>query len=84
MRYALIRRHGGTWPIVVQCRVLQVSASGYRHHRLQQATDIGPNQPHRLLSDAALAVHIKAGFARMKNDLTFSVVRTFSTLRGIN
>ncbi len=67
MRYALIRRRGGTWPIVVQCRVLQVSASGYRHHRLQQATDIGPNQPHRLLSDAALAVHIKAVFAGMKD-----------------
>jgi len=30
VRYAFIERHRGTRPIVVQCSVLQVSASGYR------------------------------------------------------
>ena len=65
MRYAFVERHRGIWPIVVQCRVLQVSASGYHQQRLRQAADIGPNQPHRP-SDTALAVHIKAVFAGMK------------------
>ncbi len=71
MRYALIERHRGVWPIVVQCRVLQASASGYHQHRLRQAADVGPNQPpnHQTrgrLSDTALAVHIKVVFAEMK------------------
>ena len=70
MRYAFVERHRDTWPIVVQCRVLQVSASGYHQHRLRQAADAGPNwpavQPGRRLSDTALAVHIKAVFAEMK------------------
>ncbi len=71
MRYTSIERHRGIWPIVVQCRVLQVSASGYHQHRLRQAADVGPNQPPNLqtrgrLSDTALAVHIKAVFAEMK------------------
>ena len=51
---------------MIQCRVLQVSASGYHQHRLRQAAEVGPNQPHRQLSDTALAVHIKAVFAEMK------------------
>jgi len=71
VRYAFIERHRGVWPIVVQCHILQVSASGYHQHRLRQAADIGPNQPPNCqtrgrLSDAALAVHIKAVFAEMK------------------
>jgi len=66
VRYAFIERHRGMWPIVVQCRVLQVSASGYHQHRLRQAADFGPNQPPRRLSDTALAVHVKAVFAEMK------------------
>jgi putative transposase len=66
VRYAFVERHRGTWPIVVQCRVLQVSASGYHQFRLRQAAEIGPNQPHRRLSNTALAVHIKAVFAEIK------------------
>jgi transposase InsO family protein len=71
VRYAFIERHRGVWPIVVQCHILQVSASGYHQHRLRQAADIGPNQPPNCqtrgrLSDTALAVHIKAVFAEMK------------------
>ena len=66
MRYAFIERHRGVWPIVVQCRVLQVSASGYHQHRSRQAADIGPNQPHKRISDTALLVRIKAIFNEMK------------------
>lgn len=66
MRYAFITRHRGVWPIVVQCRALKVSASGYHQHRSRQAADIGPNQPHKRLSDKALLVHIKATFKEMK------------------
>ena len=29
MRYRFIRQHRTTWPIDVQCRVLEVSRSGY-------------------------------------------------------
>ena len=70
VRYAFVERHRVIWPIAVQCRVLQFSASGYHQHRLRQAADAGPNrlavQPGRRLSDTALAVHIKAVFAEMK------------------
>ena len=70
VRYAFVERHHGSWPIMVQCRVLQVSASSYHQHRFRQAADAGPNrpavQPGRRLSDPALAVHIKAVFTEMK------------------
>ena len=59
MRYAFIERHKRVWPISVQCRVLQVSVSGYHQHvrrRKQMAQ-------RRHLSDAALLVHIRAVFA---------------------
>jgi transposase InsO family protein len=75
VRHAFARRHRGTWSIVVQCRVLQVSAIGYHQNQLRQAADAGPNlpavKPGRFkvvgrLSDTALAVHIKAVFAEMQ------------------
>lgn len=66
MRYAFIERHRGIWPIVVQCRVLEVSVSGYHQHRSRQAADVGPNQPHRRLSDKALLTHVRAIFNEMK------------------
>ena len=59
MRYAFIERHKRVWPISVQCRVLQVSVSGYHQHmkrRKQRAR-------RRHLSDAALLVHVRAVFA---------------------
>ena len=83
MRYAFVERHRGIWPIVVQCRVLQVSASGYHQHRLRQAADIGPNQPHRRLSDTALAVHIKAVFAEMKGAYGWPRIWRELAARGI-
>ena len=54
------------WPVAAQCRVLGVSASGYRQYRARQ-TDIGPLQPGRRLGDVALLVHIKAVFNEMKS-----------------
>jgi len=71
------------WPIMVQCRVLQVSASGYHQHRLRQAADVGPNQPHRRLNDRALAVHIKAVFAEMKGAYGWPRIWRALAARGI-
>ena len=87
MRYAFVERHRGTWPIVVQCRVLQVSASGYHQDRLRQAADAGPNrpavQPGRRLSGTALAVHIKAVFAEMKGAYGWPRIWRELAARGI-
>ena len=33
MRFAFIEQHRTTWPIVIQCEVLQVSRSGYYEWR---------------------------------------------------
>jgi putative transposase len=87
VRYAFVERDRGIWPIVVQCRVLQVSASGYHQHRLRQAGDAGPNrpavQPGRRLSDTALAVHIKAVFAEMKGAYGWPRIWRELAARGI-
>jgi transposase InsO family protein len=87
VRYAFVERHRGTWPIVVQCRVLQVSASGYHQDRLRQAADAGPNrpavQPGRRLSDTALAVHIKAVFSEMKGAYGWPRIWRELAARGI-
>ena len=62
MRYAFIQRHRQVWPITVQCRVLNVSVSGYHGHVAHQAS----TAPRRHLSDEALLVHIKAIHAQTK------------------
>jgi transposase InsO family protein len=72
---------------VVQCRVLQVSASGYDQDRLRQAADAGPNrpavQPGRRLSDTALAIHIKAVFSEMKGAYGWPRIWRELAARGI-
>ena len=87
MRYAFVERHRDTWPIVVQCLILQVSASGYHQDRLRQAADAGPNrpavQPGRRLSDTALAVHIKAVFSEMKGAYGWPRIWRELAARGI-
>ena len=50
------------WPITVQCRVLNVSVSGYHGHVARQASEA----PRRHLSDEALLVHIKAVHAQTR------------------
>ncbi|MBG6073843.1 hypothetical protein IWX87_003625, partial [Polaromonas sp. CG_9.7] len=56
MKYAFIQQRRHSWPVSVQCRVLQVSAAGYHAHLVRRAS----GAPRRHLSDEALLVHIKA------------------------
>ena len=63
MRYAFIQRHRKTWPITVQCHVLDVSVSGYHEHIARQSS----NAPRRHLSDQVLLVHVKAIHAQTKH-----------------
>ena len=60
MKYAFIQRHRRVWPISVQCRVLQVSVTGYHEHFVRRASLIGTVGQRRHLSDDALLVHIKS------------------------
>jgi putative transposase len=59
VKYAFIQRHRRVWPIRVQCRVLEVSVSGYRQH-LARRVEIAQR---RHLGDQALLVHIGAAYA---------------------
>jgi hypothetical protein len=52
----------GVVPISVQCRVLQVSISGYHEHFVRRAS----SAQRRHLSDDALLVHIKAIHAQTR------------------
>jgi transposase InsO family protein len=56
VKYAFIQRHRQVWPITVQCRLLEVSVSGYHAHLASKVSAA----PRRHLSDDALLVHIKA------------------------
>ena len=71
MRYAFIERHRNVWPIIAQCRVLDVSVSGYGQYRARQKraawTGAAPAKSATTrLSDMALLVHIRALFVEMK------------------
>ena len=59
MKYAWIERHRLHWPVYVQCRVLGVSASGYRQHVARRKKIL----THRHLSETALMVEIRAVYA---------------------
>jgi transposase InsO family protein len=59
MKFAFIHRNRRVWPIRVQCRVLEVSISGYHQHfARRRATGRRPR-----LSEEALLVHIRAVYA---------------------
>ena len=79
MKYAFIQRHRRVWPISVQCRVLQVSVTGYHEHFMRRAS----NAQRRHLSDDALLVHIKAIHAETRGG--YGWPRTWKELlaRGI-
>ena len=62
MRYAFIQLHCRVWPITVQCRVLNVSVSGYHAHVARQVSQA----PRRHLSDQTLLVHVKAIHAQTR------------------
>jgi transposase InsO family protein len=59
MRYAFILRNKLIWPICVQCRVFEVSVSGYHQHQARRRKIA----TRRHLSDEALLVHIRAVYA---------------------
>jgi hypothetical protein len=50
------------WPVCVQCRVLSVSASGYRQHLARGKTIL----TRRHLSDTVLLVEIRAAYAEAR------------------
>ena len=54
------------WPVATQCRVLDVSASGYHQYQARQREGAGHLQPGRRIGDIALLVHIKAIFNEVK------------------
>jgi putative transposase len=62
VKYAFVARHRQVWPITVQCRVLEVSVSGYHAHLARHAK---PARPGRM-NDAALVVHIRAIHAQTR------------------
>ena len=76
MKYAFIMSHRRVWPISVQCRVLEVSISGYHEHFVRAAS----SAQRRHLSDDALLVHIKAIHAETR--AAYGWPRTWKTLLG--
>ena len=56
MKYAWIEKNKLRWPVCIQCRVLGVSASGYRQHLARRKKIL----TRRHLSEAALLVEIRA------------------------
>jgi putative transposase len=81
MRYAFIERHKKVWPIVTQCRVLEVSVSGYGQYRARQSAS-GSAIVGRL-SDIALLVHIRAIFHEMKGAYGWPRVWRELAARGV-
>ena len=39
LKYAFIERHRHAWPVLVQCRVLQVSVAGYNANLVRRSSD---------------------------------------------
>jgi putative transposase len=75
----LYRANDSVWPITMQCRVLDVSASGYHQHRTRSKA---PDQPARI-RDMALLVHIRAVFAEMKGAYGWPRTWRELTARGV-
>ncbi|MDE3106505.1 MAG: IS3 family transposase, partial [Acidobacteriota bacterium] len=62
MKYAWIERNKRQWPVCVQCRVLGVSASGYRQHLARRRKIV----TRRHVSETALLVAIRAVYAEAR------------------
>ncbi len=62
MKYAWIEKNELLWPVCVQCRVLGVSASGYRQHRARRKKIL----TRRHLSETALLVEIRAVYTKAR------------------
>jgi len=76
VRYALIHRNRLVWPVSVQCRVLEVSVSGYHQHRARLVF----LSKRRHLSDEALLVRIRAVHA--ENRGAYGWPRVWRSLRA--
>jgi len=76
VKYAFIEGHRRVWPISVQCRVLEVSISGYHEHFVRSTS----SAQRRHLSDDALLVHIKAIYAETRG--AYGWPRIWKTLLG--
>ena len=79
MKYAFIQQHRRLWPVSVQCRVLQVSTSGYHAHLARRASAA----QRRHLSDEALLVHIKALHAQTRSAYGWPRIWRSLVARGI-
>lgn len=62
MRYAFIEQHKRIWPIVDQCRVLEVAVSGFQAWRKRRSGKPRAT-PGKRVTDLALITHIRAAFA---------------------
>jgi len=81
VRYAFIERHEKVWPVTAQCRILDVSASGYHQHR---ARGQAPDRPLGRISDMALLVHIRAVFGEMKGAYGWPRIWRELAARGVH
>ena len=77
MRYAFVEKHRTVWPVADQCRVLEVSASGFRAWRKRGC---GTPAPGKRLSGPALLAHVRAAFAASKQ--TYGWPRLWRQLRA--
>jgi len=79
VRYAFIEEHKRIWPIVDQCRVLEVAASGFRAWRKRRSGKPRAASGGRV-TDLALVTHIRAAFAASKQ--TYGWPRMVRQLRS--
>jgi transposase InsO family protein len=79
VRYAFIEQHRDVWPVVVQCRVLRVSACGFRDWR-KRRSEARPAGRRRRVGDLALLTHIRAEFAASRQ--TYGWPRMVRQLRA--
>ena len=76
MKYAHIDRSRHLWPVRLQCRVLEVSFTGYRQHRLRRRRIAC----RRHMTGPALLVHIRAIHAELRG--AYGWPRMWRELRG--
>jgi putative transposase len=79
VRYAFIERHKRVWPIVDQCRVLEVAVSGFQAWRKRPSAKPLAKAGGRV-TDLALITHIRAAFAVSKQ--TYGWPRMVRQLRS--
>lgn len=83
MRYAFIDRHRTVWPVIAQCRALNVSASGYHQYRARHKRESGRKLSGCRLGDVALLAHIRAIFNEMKGAYGWARISHELRARGI-